>query len=64
MQQTFKIEGSMDADTRSLLTLQIGAIESRKIGDDLFILTIFNAREGFYNILEEFGFRIIEEAER
>lgn len=64
MIKTFKIEGDLDANARTLIALELGTIESRKIGNNLFILTIFDVREGFHHILEKCGLRVIGVVER
>lgn len=64
MAKTFKIEGNLDENARTSITLELGIIESREIGNNLFMLTIFDAREGFHHILEKFGLRVIGVIER
>ncbi len=59
MLKTFKIEGNLDSYNRGLLTLELGSIESKKISDNLFIITVFDVRKNVGQTLEKFGLKVI-----
>ena len=61
MPETFNIEGDLNPNTRTLLVLELNSIiESMQIDNNLFKITIFDAREGFEEILNKFGLKIIK----
>lgn len=61
MHRAFNIEGDLNSSIRTLLVLELDSIiESTKIDNNLFTITIFDAREGFEEILRKFGLKIVE----
>ena len=62
MRRKFKIKGDFNSDVRTSFVLELNSpIESRKIGDNLFTVTVFDIRENFNQIIKKLGLEIVKE---
>jgi len=68
MSKTYKVEGIIGKDTLSLLCMELGSIEARKVENEQTVITeskqtvitVFYYREGTEAILASFGIKILE----
>jgi hypothetical protein len=59
MSKTYKVEGNLDGDIRTYLTLELGFIGSKKV-DEFFLITVFNVRDDIETVFEKYGLKVIE----
>ena len=63
MSKTFEVKGNLNEDIRTLLTLELGVIQSMVLNENKAEITVFDARKDIKQIFEKFGLEIIEEIE-
>ena len=59
MSKTFEVEGNLDGNIRTLLTMELGAIQSKPINNSEFKITVFEARDDIEEVFNKHGLRII-----
>lgn len=59
IQETYKVEGSLNGDIRGRLTLELGWICSNKV-DDNILLTVFDVKDNTRELIEKLGLKILE----
>jgi len=59
MSKTYKVEGYLNENVRTYLTLELGFIGSRKI-DGFFLITVFNVRDSVETVFAKYGLKVID----